>query len=47
MTKLFPLLVGGLELCAAIVYAVHGKWWLSLAWACYALACVGLAMGSD
>ena len=47
MTRLFPLLVGALELGAAIVYVRHGQYWLALAWACYAVACVGLAMGSE
>ena len=46
MTLIFPLLVGLLELCAGLVYAWAGQWWLALAWVCYALACVGLAMGS-
>lgn len=45
MTLVFPLLVGALELAAACVYAWVGQWWLALAWACYAVACVGLAMG--
>jgi hypothetical protein len=45
--RVFPLLVGLLELCAGCVYAYRGNWWLALAWACYALACVGLAMGSE
>jgi len=40
-TMAFPLAV--LELGAAIVYAVNGKWWLALAWFAYAIACVGLA----
>ena len=43
-TRVFPLLVGALELAAAVVYATHRQWWSALAWACYALACVGLAM---
>jgi len=47
MTRVFPLLVGALELCAGIAYAVNRQWWLALAWGCYALACVGLAMGSQ
>jgi len=42
--RVFPLLVGVLEGCAAVVYALNRQWWLALAWACYALACVGLAM---
>ncbi len=44
MTTAFPLLVGFLELCAAVVYALSGQWWLALAWSAYAVACVGLAM---
>ena len=47
MTRLFPLLVGALELGAAIVYLRYGQYWLALAWTAYAVACVGLAMGSD
>jgi hypothetical protein len=46
MTAIFPLLVGLLELCAGVIYAWKGQWWLALAWAAYAVACVGLAMGS-
>ena len=45
MTRVFPLLVGALELCAGLVYWWQGKPWLALAWICYAVACVGLAMG--
>lgn len=47
MTKVFPLLVGALELCAAIVYAYKGQGWLALTWFAYAVACVGLAMAGD
>ena len=46
MTTVFPLLVGLLELCAAGFYAVNNQWWLALTWFAYAVACVGLAMGS-
>jgi hypothetical protein len=43
-TMVFPLLVGLLELFAAIVYAYDRQWWLAMSWFFYALACVGLAM---
>lgn len=43
-TMVFPLLVGLLEACAAVVYAYDRQWWLAMCWGFYALACVGLAM---
>ena len=46
ITMIFPLLVGLLELCAAVFYMLNNQWWLALAWFAYAVACVGLAMGS-
>ena len=45
-TMVFPLAVGALEFCAAVVYASHGQWWAALAWAAYAVACVGLALSA-
>ena len=46
LTMVFPLLVGSLELCAGIVYAYNHQWALAVVWAAYAVACVGLAIGS-
>lgn len=46
MTALFPILVGLLELGAAIVYALHHEWLLALAWACYCVAAVALGLAS-
>ncbi len=46
MTRVFPYLVGVLELGAGIVYAYNGKWWLALAWGAYAIAAYGLARAS-
>lgn len=47
IAQVFPLLVGALEACAGLVYLWKGKPWLALAWLCYAVACVGLAMADE
>lgn len=44
--RIFPYLVGILELGAGLVYAWNSKWWLALAWISYAVAAYGLARAS-
>lgn len=46
-TMIFPLLVAFLEGAAGIVYFVHDKPALGVAWICYAIACVGLAIAGE
>lgn len=47
LTQVLPLAIAALEFAAGLVYAYNGRWWLAMAWVCYGVACVGLAMAGE